>query len=165
MSRTEIPVPIFRMLGSDPIRQYDHGLGSRRQGVVTLEPVYREGGGDAAWVNWYFREFVEGEALAYAYVQAGQENSFTWNGMATGYEIQMPLIARWRDEGKLIVQTLGESGQWFKDHYPTTPATAVTVNRDLPGSNRKTVWFNSRFYRVRPDLGRRDIALPGYPSV
>jgi len=24
----------------------------------------------------------------------------------------------------------------------------VTVNHDLPGSNRKTVWFNSRFYRV-----------------
>ena len=42
----QIPVPIFRMLGSDPIRQYDIGLGSSRQGVVTLEPVYSFGGGD-----------------------------------------------------------------------------------------------------------------------
>ena len=28
----QIPVPIFRMLGSDPIYQYDDGLGQERQG-------------------------------------------------------------------------------------------------------------------------------------
>ncbi|MBN1844738.1 MAG: hypothetical protein JW810_03575 [Sedimentisphaerales bacterium] len=146
--QNQIPVPIFRMLGSDPIRQYDTGIGGSRQGVTTLEPVYRHAGGDLTWVHWFFREFVDGEALAYAYVQAGQENSFTWGGMSKGFEIQMPLIARLRDEKKIRVETLAESGQWFKDHYKITPATSVTVNRDLPGGNRKTVWFNSRFYRV-----------------
>jgi len=146
--KNQIPVPIFRMLGSDPVRQYDTGIGGNWQGVITLEPVYGSAGADAAWVNWYFREFVEGEAMEFAYVQAGQENSFTWGAMAKGYEIQMPLIARLRDEKKLQVETLAQTGQWFKSRYKTTPATSVTVNQDMPGSNRKTVWFNSRFYRV-----------------
>jgi len=46
------------------------------------------------------------------------------------------------------VETLAESGQWFSKKYKTTPATSVTVNHDLPGSDRKTVWFDSRFFRA-----------------
>jgi len=144
----QIPVPIFRMLGSDPIRQYDNGLGTNRQGVVTLEPVYKHGGGDSAWVHWYFNQFTKGEPLAFAYVQAGQENSFTWKAMAQGFKIQLPLIAKLRDENKVQVETMAESGAWFRKNFPVTPPTAVTVNNDLDGSNRKTVWFNSRFYRA-----------------
>jgi hypothetical protein len=160
----QIPVPIFRMLGSDPVRQYDNGLGTDRQGVVTLEPVYKFGGGDSTWVNWYFREFVKGEPMAYAYTQAGQENSFTWDAMAKGFELQMPLIARLRDAHKIKVETLETSGKWFKAHYKITPATSVTVNNDMAGSDKKTVWFNSRFYRANllwehSSLKFRDIHL------
>ena len=36
--RQQIPVPVFRMLGSDPLDQYDSGLGGNGQGVVTPEP-------------------------------------------------------------------------------------------------------------------------------
>jgi hypothetical protein len=163
-AQQQIPVPIFRMLGSDPIRQYDKGLGTARQGVVTLEPVYKGAGGDSAWVNWYFKEFVEGACMEFAYTQAGQENSFTWKAMSKGYEIQMPLIARLRDEKKIRVETLGESGKWFKEHYKVTPSTSVTINHDLKGSNLKTVWFNSRFYRINllwenGNLRIRDIHL------
>ncbi|MDB4584239.1 hypothetical protein N9164_13895, partial [Draconibacterium sp.] len=145
--QNQIPVPIFRMLGSDPVRQYDQGLGTARQGVISLEPVYKDAGGDSAWVNWYFKEFTEGESIEYAYVQVGQENSFTWDAMSKGFEIQIPLIAELRDKKKIKVETLAESGIWFRKKYKITPATSVTVNKDLKGSNRKTVWFNSRFYR------------------
>ena len=149
-AQTEVnqtPVPIFRMLGSDPVRQYDDRRGSKKQGVISLEPVYKFGGGDSAWVHWYFREFLEGASMEYNYVQAGQENSFTWNAMQKGFEIQMPLIAKLRNEGKLRVETLAASGEWFRNKYSLTPATALTVNKDISGSNKKTVWFNSRFYR------------------
>ena len=146
--KNQVPVPIFRMLGSDPVRQYDEGIGTHRQGVVTLEPVYKFGGGDSAWVHWYFKQFVEGECMQYAYVQAGQENSFTWAAMSKGFEIQLPLIARLRDENKIKVETLAASGKWFRKHFKVTPATAVTVNKDIEGSDRKTVWFDSRFYRL-----------------
>jgi hypothetical protein len=147
-SENQIPVPVFRMLGSDPIRQYDKGLGTQTQGVITLEPVYPKGGGDSTWVNWYFDQFVKGASMEFAYVQAGQENSFTWEGMRKGFEIQMPLIAQMRNEKKIKVETLVESGKWFKERYPVTPATSVTITEDLPGSDKKTVWFDSRFYRA-----------------
>ncbi|OOQ57016.1 hypothetical protein [Mucilaginibacter pedocola] len=144
----QIPVPIFRMLGSDPVRQYDAGLGTSWQSVITLEPVYKDAGGDAKWVSWFLKQLVEGEAMEFGYTQAGQENSFTWDAMAKGLEMQMPLIAKLRDEKKVTVETLAESGAWFSKQYKVTPATSVTVNEDLAGSNRQTVWFNSRFYRA-----------------
>jgi hypothetical protein len=144
----QIPVPIFRMLGSDPIRQYDSGLGSNGQGVVTLEPVYPFGGGDATWVDWYFKQFVQGACMGFNYVQAGQENSFTWGNMAKGLEIQFPLIAKLRDQGLVKVETLAASGQWFKNHFKVTPPTAVSFLEDLSGHNKKTVWFDSRFFRL-----------------
>jgi hypothetical protein len=147
-AKNQIPVPIFRMLGSDPIRQYDHALGTARQGVVSLEPVYKFGGGNEAWVNWFFAAFIKDPSLGFNYVQAGQENSFTWEGMAKGFEIQMPLIARLRDEQKIRVETLEASGRWFKEKYAVTPVTTFSVDKDLEGSDLKTIWFNSRFYRI-----------------
>lgn len=168
----QLPVPIFRMLGSDPVRQYDANLGSRRQGVISLEPVYPKAGGDSAWVYWFMRELVEGASLAFNYTQAGQENSFTWEAMEKGFRIQMPLIARLRNEGKIKVETLEASGAWFKEKFKVTPATAFTVNNDLPGSDKKTVWYNSRFYRLNllwenGQLRIRDIHLfdEKFPSV
>ena len=170
--QNQIPVPVFRMLGSDPVRQYDQGLGSARQGVISLEPVYRRAGGDSSWVYWYFKQFVEGASMEFAYTQAGQENSFTWSAMSRGFEIQMPLLARLRDEKKIRVETLEESGRWFKEHYKVTPPTSVTVNEDHNGSSLKTVWFNCRFYRINllwenGGLRFRDIHLfnENLPSV
>lgn len=169
---SQIPVPIFRMLGSDPVRQYDNGLGTTRQGVVTLEPVYKFGGGDPGWVNWFFKTFTEENSLGFNYAQAGQENSFTWDAMAKGFEIQMPLIARLRNEHKIRLETLEQSGRWFKKHYRVTPPTSFTVSHDIEGSDLKTAWFNSRFYRVNflwenNILRIRDIHLfnENFPSV
>ncbi len=147
-AENQIPVPVFRMLGSDPIHQYDNGLGTGWQRVVSLEPVYTGGGGNADWCRWYFDAFVDGAAMAYGYVQVGQENSFAWKRMKKGFDIQMPMIARLQREGKVSVQTLGATGQWFKETYPVTPPTSVTVLNDHSELNRKTVWFNSRFYRA-----------------
>jgi hypothetical protein len=168
---SQIPVPIFRMLGSDPVRQYDNGIGFKHQGVITLEPVYPEAGGDSAWVSWYLDEFVNGECMEFAYTQAGQENSFIWSSVEKGFKIQMPLIARLRNEGKIQVETLAQSGAWFKEQYKVTPATSVTVNNDLESGGVKTVWFNSRYYRANllwehGALRFRDIHLfdENYPS-
>jgi hypothetical protein len=171
-AQNQVPVPVFRMLGSDPIRQYDHGLGSRRQGVVTLEPVYPLAGGDSAWVHWFFQSFTNDQLLGFNYTQAGQENSFTWDAMAKGFEIQMPLIARLRDEQKIRVETLEASGRWFRKKYQVTPVTTFVADKDMAGSDQKTIWFNSRFYRInmlweKGTLRIRDIHLfnEKFPSV
>ena len=147
-TENQIPVPIFRMLGSDPIHQYDNGLGGNVQRVVSLEPVYKGGGGNVKWVDWYFNEFIEGPAMEYAYVQTGQENSFAWKRMEEGFNIQMPLIARLREENKIKVETLSETADWFRAKYKVTPASSVTVLNDHSEKDLKTVWFNSRFFRA-----------------
>ena len=86
--------------------------------------------------------------MAYGYIQAGQENSFTWRRMKKGFEIQLPMIAQLQKAGKVTVQTLGQTGKWFKDKYRVTPPTSVTVLNDHSDKDQKTVWFNSRFYRA-----------------
>jgi len=168
----QIPVPIFRMLGSDPVRQYDTGISSSRQGVITLEPVYNFGGGDAGWVNWFFKALTDDNSVNFNYTQAGQENSFTWDAMKKGFEIQMPLIAKLRDEHKVKVETMEQSGTWFKKKFPVTPPTSFTVSKDIEGSDLKTAWYNSRFYRINilwehNNLRIRDIHLfdEKFPSV
>lgn len=144
----QIPVPIFRMLGSDPIHQYDDGLERERQGVITLEPVYSKAGGDSGWVHWFFDQLVSGPSMAFNYTQAGQENSFTWNAMSKGLEMQFPLIEKLRNEGQISVETLAQSGKWFKENFSVTPPTAFTALEDVNKGSKKTVWFNSRYYRA-----------------
>lgn len=144
----QIPVPVFRMLGSDPIYQYDDGLGNERQGVISLEPVYKHAGMNRKWVDYFFDALTDGPCLAFGYAQAGQENSFTWDNMREGLEMQMPLIDSLRRTGKVRVETLGESGRWFRKRFPLTPATAVTTVSDVRGEGNKTVWYDSRYYRA-----------------
>lgn len=144
----QIPVPVFRMLGSDPIYQYDTGLGGRRQGVISLEPVYRESGMNKEWVTYFLESIVDQPCLAFNYAQAGQENSFTWNGMQKGLEMQFPLFDSLRTAKKIRLETLETSGRWFKEQFSHTPPTAVTALTDIRNEGRKTVWFNSRYYRA-----------------
>lgn len=160
----QIPVPVFRMLGSDPIYQYDDGLGNDRQGVISLEPVYTQAGKNRAWVHYFFNAIVDQPCLAFNYAQAGQENSFTWDAMKDGLDMQIPIIDSLQRTQKIQVLTLAETGKWFKEKFSTTPATAVTVLNDIRNENNKTVWFNSRYYRMNllwknQDFSFRDIHL------
>jgi hypothetical protein len=56
------------------------------------------------------------------------------------------------------------SGKWFKAHYQVTPVTSFSVGKDIRGSDQKTVWFDSRYYRTnilweKGTLRIRDIHL------
>ena len=143
-----IPLPVFRMLGSDPIYQYEAGLGGTVQSVATLEPVYIEGGGNPEWIDWFFRMFTEEPHLGFNYVQVGQENSFTWGPMEKGFVTQTERLVELSREGKVRIETLGETGRWFKEKYSITPPTSVITTEDNRSQGRKTLWFNSRNYRA-----------------
>lgn len=143
-----IDIPIFRMLGSDPIYQYEAGVGGAVQSVVTLEPVCYEGGGSPRWVDWFFGMFTGEPHLGYNYVQVGQENSFTWERMKDGFVYQTSCLVNLRKEGKIRIETLVETGRWFKEHYPVTPPSTVVTSEDYQGNGRKSLWFNSRNYRA-----------------
>ncbi|MDB6110214.1 MAG: hypothetical protein JWR69_1964 [Pedosphaera sp.] len=139
----QIDVPIFRMLGSDPI--YQHGT---TPGMWTLEPVYPDAGGSKDWVAWFMNNLIHQPSLAFAYTQAGQENAFGWEAMRTGLTLQVALLARQAKAGEIQVKTLAEAGQWFRRKFPLTPSTTVVALDDWKHENRKTVWYNSRFYRI-----------------
>ena len=98
----QIPIPVFRMLGSDPMYQYDAGIGTNHQGVITLEPVYKGGGGDKKWIEYFMESIVDEPCLAFNYAQAGQENSFTWAGMGKGLELQFPILWIWQAEQRNV---------------------------------------------------------------
>jgi len=139
----QINVPIFRMLGSDPI--YQHGT---TPGMYTLEPVYSAAGGSQEFVRWFFNSIFEEPSLAFAYAQAGQENSFGWDAMKTGLTFQAEFLANKVRSGQIKVETLAQSGKWFKNNFPVTPPTSVVALTDWRNQNRKTVWYDSRFYRL-----------------
>lgn len=152
----QLPAPIFRMLGSDPIYQYDCGLSvesneQRIQNVITLEPVCtggEGGGGVPAWVDWYVRENFNGECLSFGYTQCGQENSFGWKEMSQGLSYQFALFAKLHAEGKITVEPLGDTGRWFKETYPSTPASTITAHNAFDDEDISSVWYSSRNYRI-----------------
>ncbi len=170
----QIPVPVFRMLGSDPVTQYDLGLkvdsgAAACQSVASLEPVYNEntgnqGGGFAPWVDWFMRQNFTGGSLAFAYAQAGQENSFGWPKMKRGLEYQFPLFAQWREKYGLRVERMEDSGRWYKENFEKTPATSVSALEPYGDRQAQSVWYNCKDYRINlyrdaESLRIRDITL------
>lgn len=169
--KEQINVPVFRMLGSDPIYQYDCGVGGKAQDAFTLEPVYKNAGGSSQWTSWFFQSLFESPCMGFTYTQAGQENSFTWSKIQKGFEMQMPLLEQYMNKHLIKIQTLSETGKWYKARYSMTPATALTALSDYRSDNKKTVWYNSRFYRANllwegQTFRIRDIHLfnENYPS-
>jgi hypothetical protein len=87
-------------------------------------------------------------SLAFGYAQAGQENSFGWSAMATGLTRQVALFAAQAQAGEIQMETLAQAGQWFRSQHALTPPTSVVALDDWQNQGHKTVWYDSRFYRL-----------------
>lgn len=150
----QVQVPIFRMLGPDPIYQYDAGLdseynrGNIQHEVLTMEPTYGNCGANKSWVEWYLKSNFGEEALTFAYTQVGQENSFLWKNFGEGLKMQMELISAGVKEGKWEALTLKDTGKWFSQRYDATPPTAVTALTDWKKKNNQSVWYSCKNYRL-----------------
>lgn len=148
--QTQINMPVFRMLGSCPIYEIDCQLYPEiwKLGQPTLEPVSENYGGNEDWCKWFFDENFNGSGISMQYTQSGQENSFGWPRMKKGIEIQFKMVKELSDAGKVEVMTLSEAGKWYKSNFDVTPPASQTAFSDMRGLNKKSVWYNSRFYRV-----------------
>lgn len=151
----QIGAPVFRMLGSDPLYQYDFGLdiGSgekKAQSVISLEPVYvkKGGGGNPKWVDWYFSENYNNKNLTFSYAQAGQENSFGWHDMKDGYIYQIEKVKELQDKGMLVAERLSDSGEWFQRTFQKTPPSVIAAEIDWENSGKKSVWYDCMNYRA-----------------
>lgn len=163
-------VPLFRMLGSDPVYQYDFGMdpeaGAKKvQGVITLEPVYNgKGGGVPEWVDWFLRENYNGDCLTFGYAQAGQENPFGWEKMKDGLIYQFAQFDKLQKEGKIVLEPFGKTGRWFQENYKDTPPSAITAHSAYDDPDKDSLWYCTKYYRVNlyhgdGELRIRDIHL------
>ena len=157
-AENQINVPVFRMLGSDQVLQYDFGYdingsiaGIGHQGVITLEPVYNNqygGGGVKKWVDWYLKENFSGKCLSFGYAQAGQENSFGWDAMKDGLTYQCEKIHEMVSKNLLEVETMGETGRWYKSQFKETPASVIAADNDWKDEGKKSLWYSCKNYRI-----------------
>ncbi len=144
----QIPMPVFRMLGSDPIecydsRDFDYGTSWC---IASMEPVYHNEPGED-WSAWFMEQVMGGNGLCFQYVQIGQENSFGWEAMKHCMPGQYALVRRLREEGKVEVLTLADAGAWYRAHFSVTPAATCTAMQAYTGRDYRSVWYSSRYYR------------------
>lgn len=146
----QIDVPIFRMLGADPIYQYDMNLGDINacQHVTSLEPVYRNSGSNEKWVRWYLSENFNNKGISLSYTQAGQENSMGWEDISKGLPMQFEILDKMQKDGKIEIMTLADSGIWFKNNFKLTPPQAQMFDSDINNNKHKTLWYNCKNYRL-----------------
>lgn len=164
----QLGAPVFRLLGPDPIYQYDLGLdehfcASEIQHVHTLEPFW-DCGKNPEWVDWYLHTNFEMEDMGFSYTQTGQENSFLWSGFGDALKMQLDKIKKGVIENRWEVATLRDTARRFREAYTLTPATSITALSDWKNEGRQSVWFNCRFYRtnfyrINGFVGIRDIHL------
>ena len=154
-----VPVPTFRLLGCDPIYQYDRQLISTSGDVFTLEPVYwmdaqtgepaKIGGSYEPWIQWYFDSlYSDGFGLSFAFAQVGQENSFGWERIHGGLIKQLEYIKPKVESGEVEAMFLSEAGKWFSDNFEASPPSTQVALRDFEGKHIQSVWFYCMHYRI-----------------
>ena len=68
----QVNVPMFRLLGPDPIHNYDGERYMTNEkylpyhGCCTLEPIW-ESGSNPETVDWFFRNYFRNEDLGFSY--------------------------------------------------------------------------------------------------
>ena len=146
-SETQVGVPAFRLLGPDPINNYDYGKYASPEcgrGPYTMEIVYpRTTGRDPKITDWYYSNLFGNEDLGFSYVQIGQENSFAL------YDIIDPLRMQIEKALKLDgvkIEKMCDTGKAFKDKYSLTPATSVCALNSWDTTDCQSVYYDCKSY-------------------
>ena len=144
-----IKAPVFRMLGADPIycydeHEFDTGI---TQGCATMEPVWEYGSSEKI-VKGYFDSYYKEECMDFAYATVGQENSFGWDRIDKGLNLQYKLIDKMNKNGEVVLETLSETGEWFKNTFEKNPTVSLISREDWADNGIKSVWFSCPNYRA-----------------
>ena len=144
---TQIKTPIFRLLGSDPIHNYDNGKYASpdcKRGPYTMELTYNKvSGGNSRIVDWYLNSYFNEESLGFAYMQIGQENSFAMFDLITPLRMQIEKIQKL--DG-VRIEKMCDTGRAFKEKYKSTPATSVCALNNWDTLDCQSVWYDSKYY-------------------
>lgn len=133
----QLNLPVFRMLGPDPIYNFEALVRDRLEGVYTLEPAWLTGR-DMNFIRWIFESLTDEDAIGVGYAQVGQENNFLWENIEPGFGPQLRHLEQLVKQGKLRVETLAQSSLWFREQYRMTPPLTYQASRDW------NPWFADR---------------------
>ncbi len=165
----QMDVPVFRLLGPDPIYNFEADVRDGLQGVYTLEPSWLTGR-DPNFIRWFFDNLTEEPALGIGYAQVGQENNFLWENIRPGFGPQLKVVEELQRAGKLRVETMGQTAEWMRCQYRRTPPMSFQASADWTGNGLAAQWYASCHYRVgllaeEGHLRIRDLFLyrEGYP--
>ena len=140
----QLSIPMFRMLGPDPIYNFEAGVRDRLEGVYTLEPAWLTGR-DMNFISWIFERLTDEDALGVGYAQVGQENNFLWENIRPGFGPQLAHLEKLVKAGKLRVETLGQSARWYRAQYRLTAPVSYQASRDW-NPRFASLGLSSQFY-------------------
>ena len=144
----QLNVPVFRLLGPDPIYNFEADARDKLQGVYSLEPAWLPGR-DPKFIGWIFGCLTDEDALGVGYAQVGQENNFLWENIRPGFEPQIKHVEKLQKEGKLRIETMAQSAQWYRSQYRLSAPMSYQASRDwIEGSNLSVQNYASCNYRA-----------------
>ena len=152
----QIDVPVFRLLGPDPIHNYDNerhlygennrflSRGEKYKGCYTMEPVWGCGA-EPKIIDWFFDSYFSKESLGFAYAQLGQENSFGHADFIPNLRMQLEKATALKD---VRFMKMSETGEAFKRAFPgLTPATSLCALTDWNrGDEIQSVYYDCARY-------------------
>lgn len=164
----QIDAPVFRLLGPDPIHNYDNERhlygkcnrflndGEKYPGCYTMEPVWGCGA-QPGIIDWFFDSYFAEESLGFAYTQLGQENAFGSVDFIPNLRMQLDKALQLKD---VRFMKMCDTGEMFKRVYPLTPATAVCAMRDWNrGDEVQSAYYDCAYYTANLLRDEDDITL------
>ncbi len=146
---TQVNVPMFRLLGSDPVHNYD----GKKYLINLPDPYYGASTLEVAWetgftphiVDWFFKSYFRNEDLGFSYAQIGQENSFGLRDLITPLRMQIQKV---KALGDVVFQKMGDTGRWFKNTFEKTPPTAVVATDSWNNDAVQSVYYDCQKYTL-----------------
>ena len=141
-------IPVFRLLGPDPIRNYDgKKFLSEKEAegslMCTLEPVWFAGS-NAGYESALLDDFFGGETLNFAYAQIGQENSFGDSDIISPLKRQIEAILQ---RGDVSFEKMTETAERFGKRFDFSTPPSVTAGLKNPGGEDvQSVYYQCRNY-------------------
>ena len=166
----QIPAPVFRLLGPDPIYNFEAEVRDDIPGVYTLEPAWLTGR-DKKWIRWIFDRLTLEDAVGVGYAHVGQENNFLWENIRPGFAPQFDVLKELQEKGLLRVETMEQTAKLYAQKYRMTPPMTFQASKDWSERELSCQWYASANYRVgllgeQGHLRIRDMFLydQAYPS-
>jgi hypothetical protein len=116
--------------------------------VYSLEPAWLPGR-DPKFISWIFGCITDEDSLGIGYAQVGQENNFLWENIRPGFEPQLKHVMQLQKQGKIRIENMAQSAQWFSQQYRITPPLSYQAKTDwIEGSDITAQNYASSNYRV-----------------